>query len=115
MKNLLIITLVGLFGSLLGLRAVTKKAKAEQMPNLSVGKNIVQLNYDWNKVNTYPWKNTPGVKYYYLSLDKFPEMKAKMKITSVPTILVLENGKEIKRYEGGMMMKVSVPQTEIIK
>lgn len=115
MKNLLIISLVAVFGSILGLGVVSKKQQSEQMPNLSVGKNIVQLNYDWNKVNTYPWKNTPGVKYYYVSLDKFPELKAKMKITSVPTILVLENGKEIKRFEGGMMMKVSVPQTEIIK
>jgi thiol-disulfide isomerase/thioredoxin len=99
----------------MGLRAVTKKVNFDPMPNLSVGKNIVQLNYEWNNKNTYPWKNTPGVKYYHLSLDKFPELKAKMKITSVPTILVLENGKEIKRYEGGMMMKVSVPQAEIIK
>lgn len=112
MKNLLIISL---FGSILGLGVVVSKQQPEQMPNLSVGKNIVQLNYEWNKVNTYPWKNIPGVKYYYVSLDKFPELKAKMKITSVPTILVLENGKEIKRFEGGMMMKVSIPQTEIIK
>lgn len=114
MKNLLVVSLIGLVASLLGIRAITQK-QPEPMPNLSVGKNIVQLNYDWNKVNTYPWKQTPGVKYYYLSLDKFPELKNKMKITSVPTIIVLESGREIKRFEGGMMMKIGVPQTEIIK
>jgi hypothetical protein len=114
MKNLLIVGLIGLSG-LLGISSVVNRTQKEPMPNLSVGKNVVQLNYDWNVKNTYPWKPIPGVKYYYLSLDKFPELKTKMKITSVPTILVLENGKEIKRFEGGMMMKINVSQTEITK
>jgi thiol-disulfide isomerase/thioredoxin len=115
MKNLLIISFFGLLGSLLGLRVVILKEQPEPLPNLSIGKNIIQLNYEWNKVNTYSWKKTLGVKYYYLSVDKFPELKTKMRITSVPTIIVLEEGKEIKRFEGGMMMKINVPQTEIIK
>lgn len=112
MKHIAILTLIGI-GGIFGISSVIKQE--QQIPNLSVGKNFVQLNYEWNKVNTYPWKNTPGVKYYFLSLDKFPELKSKMKITSVPTIIVLENGKEIERFEGGMMMKINVPQTEIIK
>lgn len=112
MKHILILATIAVTG-IFGIGAITEQP--EPMPNLSVGKNIVQLNYEWNKPNTYLWRNTPGIKYYYLSLDKFPELKSKMKITSVPTILVLENGREIKRFEGGMMMKVNVPQTEIIK
>jgi hypothetical protein len=112
MKHILILGTIAITG-IFGIGAITEQP--EPMPNLSVGKNIVQLNYEWNKPNTYLWRNTPGIKYYYISLDKFPELKSKMKITSVPTILVLENGREIKRFEGGMMMKVNVPQTEIIK
>lgn len=114
MKNLLIVSLIGL-GGILGITSVVTKTQKEPIPNLSVGRNIVQLNYDWNKANTYPWRNTPNVKYYYLSLDKFPELKPKMKITSVPTIIIFENGKEIERFEGGVMMKVSVPQSQIVQ
>ena len=112
MKHILILVTIGAAG-IFGIGAITEQP--EPMPNLSVGKNIVQINYEWNKPNTYPWRNVPGIKYYYISLDKFPELKSKMRITSVPTILVLENGREVKRIEGGVMMKISVPQTEIIK
>ena len=84
-------------------------------PNLNDGKTVVQINYDWNKVNTYQWKTVNGVKYYFLSLDKFPELKDKMNIKTVPTIIVLNNGQEIKRVEGGMMMKITSPQSEILQ
>jgi hypothetical protein len=92
------------------------QSSPNQMPDLKNGKAIVQLNYEWNKANTYKWVNTSGVKYYYLSLDKFPyEVKEQFKIKAVPTIIVLNNGKEVKRYDGGMMMKIDVPQSEILK
>jgi thiol-disulfide isomerase/thioredoxin len=83
------------------------------VPNLTQGKIVIQMNYEWNKANTYQWKPSSNVKYYYLSLDKFPELKAKMKIKTVPTIIVLNNGQEIKRLEGGMLMKITNPQQEI--
>jgi hypothetical protein len=90
--------------------------KPEQgVPNLNDGKTVVQINYDWNKVNTYQWKTVNGVKYYFLSLDKFPELKDKMKVKTVPTIIVLKNGQEVKRIEGGLMMKITSAQSEIIK
>ena len=86
-----------------------------QMPDLSSGRCVVQINSDWNKQNNYRWMNVPSVKYYYLSLDKFPELKNKIRIKSVPTIIVLQDGKEVKRFEGGLMMQVATPQQEIIK
>jgi thioredoxin-like negative regulator of GroEL len=48
-------------------------------------------------------------------LDKFPELKDKMKVKTVPTIIVLNNGQEVKRTEGGLMMKISNPQSEILQ
>ena len=87
-----------------------------QQPDLTRGKNVVQFNYDWNKNNTYKWSSTVNANYYYMSLDKFPEMKSKMKIKTVPTIIVIENGKEVKRYEANLStMQISIPQAEIIK
>lgn len=90
--------------------------KPEQgVPDINNGKVVVQLNYEWNKQNSYCWKQVNGVNYYYLSLDKFPELKSKMKIKTVPTIIVLKNGQEAKRVDGGMMMKITSAQSEIIK
>ena len=91
-------------------------AKPDQgAPDINKGKVVVQLNYDWNKLNSYQWKTTSGVSYYYLSIDKFPDLKSKMKIKTVPTIIVLNNGQELKRVEGGLMMRIETQQTEILK
>jgi thiol-disulfide isomerase/thioredoxin len=90
--------------------------KPEQgVPDINKGKVVIQLNYDWNKQNSYQWKVVNGVSYYFLSLDKFPDLKAKMKIKTVPTIIVLNNGQEAKRVEGGLMMKITSAQSEIMK
>lgn len=84
-------------------------------PDISKGKVVVQFNYDWNKQNSYKWTPMPGVKYYYMSLDKFPELKTKMKITTVPTIIVFLEGKEIGRVDGGLNMSIITPQNQIVK
>jgi hypothetical protein len=84
-------------------------------PDISKGKVVVQFNYDWNKQNTYKWTPMDGVKYYYMSLDKFPELKSKMKITTVPTVIVFLEGKEIGRMDGGLNMSITEPQSKILK
>lgn len=94
----------------------TTAAFISQQPDLSNGRHVVQFNYDWNKTNTYQWKPTANANYWYMSLDKFPELKSKMKIKTVPTIIVIQNGREVKRYEAELAtMKIAVPQNEIIK
>ena len=110
MKTFLVIISITFIGAWFGF-----KKPAQGVPNLSQGKTVVQINYEWNKVNTYQWKTVNGVKYYFLSLDKFPELKDKMKVKTVPTIIVLNNGQEVKRTEGGLMMKISNPQSEILQ
>ena len=109
MKTFLTITFIAALGSWFGM------TKVQPVPDISKGKVVVQLNYEWNKQNSYQWKPTTGITYFYLSLDKFPELKAKMKIKTVPTIVVLNNGIESKRFDGGLMMRIEKAQAEIIK
>ena len=110
MKTFLVILSVSAIGMLFSL-----KQPQPSVPDLSKGKVVIQMNYEWNKTNDYQWKTINGVKYYFLSLDKFPELKTRMKIKTVPTIVVLNNGQEIKRVEGGMLMKINNSQNEIIQ
>lgn len=42
-------------------------------------------------------KNTPNFAFYSVDVDKCPQLAAKYNITNLPTLLVLEDGKEIKR------------------
>jgi len=49
-------------------------------------------------------------------LDKFPPyIKDQLKVKAVPTIILFNNGKEVKRVDGGMLMEIKVPQSEILK
>lgn len=110
MKAFLIILSLAVIGAWFGF-----SAPEQGVPDFNKGKVVIQLNYEWNKQNSYYWKQVNGVNYYYLSLDKFPELKSKMNIKTVPTIIVLNNGQEAKRVEGGLMMKINNTQSEIIK
>lgn len=76
---------------------------------------VVQFNSEWNKSNEYKWVEVPGVRYFYIDLEKYPTYRDKMDIKSLPTIIVFKQGKEVKRYEGGLMMKINTPLPVIQK
>ena len=42
-------------------------------------------------------KNTPNFAFYSVDVDKYPQLAVKYNIANLPTLLVLEDGKEIKR------------------
>lgn len=79
------------------------------------GKTAIQINSSWNRANQYKWVPNPQVKYLEMSLDEFPELKAKYQINSLPAILIFSNGKLIKKIEGGVAFKITVPQSEILR
>ena len=73
------------------------------------GTVVFQFNSHWNAQNEYKWIETSKAKYFEFDLDKNPAAKTKYQIKSVPTIIIFKNGKEFKRYEGGLQMKITTP------
>jgi thiol-disulfide isomerase/thioredoxin len=73
------------------------------------GTTVIQLNSEWNKSNEYKWVETPKAKYYKIDLDKDPIYKEKLQVKSLPTLIIYKEGKEVKRYEGGLHMKITTP------
>ena len=77
---------------------------------------LVQINSEWNKENEYKMPQMPkNIKYIYVDLDKNPKLKDYLKIKSLPTIIVYKQGKETKRWEAGLHMKITTPFFEILK
>lgn len=77
---------------------------------------LVQINSEWNKENEYKIPQMPkNIKYIYVDLDKNPKLKEYLKIKSLPTIIVYKQGKETKRWEAGLHMKITAPFVEILK
>lgn len=117
MKSLLPLFIV--FGSAIGIITITTQPKpstSEVVPlhiyanKIKAPKVVVQFNSEWNKNNEFIWKPTQGIEYFKVDLDKNPYYKQTMKINSLPTIIIYENGKEVRRYEGGLQMKILTSQ-----
>lgn len=110
MKSFLVIGI----SAILGLFAWTFSTPSQSTPNLTVPKCVVNFNADFNKSNDYKWVNTVGCVYYSIDLSTYPQYKTKYKIKSIPTIIVFKNGVEAKRWEADLMLKLNVPQRDII-
>jgi hypothetical protein len=81
---------------------------------------VVQYTAPWPGVVNYQGlEKLQGCAYIFCDLEKSPYYKTSQKIHSLPTIIVYKNGLEMKRWEGGLAMKINVPfsviQTEVKK
>ena len=77
---------------------------------------LVQVNSEWNKQNEYKIPQMPkNIKYIYIDLEKNPKLKEHFNIKSLPTVIVYKQGKETKRWEAGLHMKITAPFVEILK
>lgn len=111
MKTFLLAVLLGVF-----LFSSTTSSSDNEKNHFSMGTTqplggttVFQFNSTWNEVNEYHWVETPKAKYFEVNLDQNPSAKQKYNIKSLPTIIIFKDGKEFKRYEGGLLMKITTP------
>lgn len=67
----------------------------------------VQYNASWNSSNKY--HQIPGIKNYYVDIESDLTARKRLNIKSLPTLIVYKDGKEVKRIEGNIMMKIDMP------
>ena len=68
---------------------------------------VIQFNANWNIANGVKWLDQLTdckVKEICIVADKTAQ--SKYKIVVVPTIIVLNHGEEVKRYQANIMMKM---------
>lgn len=96
---------------------LSESPKQTDVPNIFLndrgqtipGTVVFQFNSAWNSINEYKWVETFKAKYFEVDIDKNPKFKIKYNIKSLPTIIIFKNGQEVKRYEGGLQMKITTP------
>lgn len=75
---------------------------------------IVHINAEFNKSNDwYGLKSVSGTKVFSGYLESNAAIKEKYNITKVPTLVLYSDGKEIKRWEAGLDMKLHVKVNEV--
>ena len=66
---------------------------------------VVQVNADWNKSSSIDLGNMDNCQWFHASIDNKEygaAIASEWNIKSVPTIIMFEKGKEIKRFEAGL-------------
>ena len=75
---------------------------------------VVHINAEFNQSNDWYGLNIlEGVKVYNGYLENNVAMKERYQISKVPTLILYSDGKEIKRWEGGLDMKLNVNPKDV--
>lgn len=75
---------------------------------------VVQFNAEWNAANGVDWlSKLSDCKVGQIDIAKNKEAQAKYKIVVVPTIIVFNQGEEVKRYQANIMMQIEAKLEEV--
>ena len=59
------------------------------------------------------WDELEDCKYYRVDIEKYPELKDRFKIRTVPTIILFHNGVKDKTWRANIMLELDVTAEEI--
>ena len=71
---------------------------------------VVQVNADWNKSSSIHLGHLDNCQWFNASIDNKEygaAIASEWNIKSVPTIIMFEKGKEIKRFEAGLSFQLN--------
>lgn len=59
------------------------------------------------------WKDIEDGVYYRVDIEKYPDLKKKYKVRSIPTIIVFNNGSKELTYRANIMLELDITAEEI--
>lgn len=82
------------------------------MPMALMGQvKVIQINSSWNRANDFKVDLT-GCQYEFALLEDLSD-NVKEKIKSVPFLYIIKDGRVVRQYQGGLMMKLRVTEEEL--
>ena len=79
---------------------------------------VVEFWATWNKANKVTvlddWDNFDA-KVYRLNIDLYPKVQADNEVVILPTIIIYDDGKEVKRIQGDMSFSLDVTTKQLDK
>ena len=74
---------------------------------------LVEFWASFNSVNEINLKKIYDCKKYRVDMSQDPGLMTKHNVMAVPTVVIYHNGKEIKRFLPGLMLKLDVSIKDI--
>ena len=83
-------------------------------PALVDGICVIEFNASFNASNSVSWMdNLSDCKGKRVDIAANPAMQKEHKIVVVPTIIIFNEGVEVKRFQANIMMKLEATQDDI--
>ena len=80
----------------------------------SINTGIVIVEFVASFVEPFSeWESIEDGTYYRVDIEKYPDLKKKYKVRSIPTILVFNNGSKELTYRANIMLELDVTAEEI--
>ncbi len=75
---------------------------------------VTHFNAAWNDPNKAEWVgDLTDCDITYVDIAKSPKLQQKHKVVVVPTIIIFQDGEEIKRYQAGISFKMLATKEEL--
>ena len=76
--------------------------------------NVIHFNANWNAANDVKWvDDLENCKVKYIDIATDTESQAKWEIVVVPTILIVNEGEEVKRYQADISFTMKATQEDV--
>jgi|14BtaG_2_1085337.scaffolds.fasta_scaffold11508_3 hypothetical protein len=87
---------------------------SEDKTEFDVGLCVVEFNASFNAKNSVSWiDDLTDCDVNRVDIVAFPELQQKYKIVVVPTIVILNEGEEKKRFQANIMMAIEATKGDI--
>ena len=75
---------------------------------------VVEFNASFNAANSVDWiDNLSDCKGRRVDIATEPDLQKEHKIVVVPTVIVFNEGEEVKRFQANIMMQLEATQDEV--
>ncbi len=75
---------------------------------------VIQFNAEWNKSNEVEWiKNLSDCEKSFIDIGKDSDSQKKHNVVVVPTIIILNDGEEIKRFQADLSFKMMAREEDV--
>ena len=110
MKTLLTVCVLALFST-----AIYVSLPESELPLISdTGVCVTEFNASFNKSNSVDWlEQLNDCRGRRIDIAVEPAMQKEYKIVVVPTIIVFNNGEEVKRFQANILMQLEATQEEV--
>ena len=94
--------------------AATSVGVAENKEICTSGICVVEFNASFNSGNSVPWiESLSDCETSRVDTASNPAMQAEHKIVVVPTVVVFNEGEEVKRFQANIMMTLEASQDDV--